>query len=1801
MDVFVRPAVEKILKETARNPKKHASLRQACLVFKDGTYIQPTTPVSTPDTGQASKQEQAAVPPLAPPETPRAREQRLSLGGSSPQVSSATQQSPGQPAPIRPLSSAEAGEVVAMLKLACESLVPKVMEAALDCAHKLLAHGFLRGIGHESDAVGRNLVTEVVFMVCRCADVPSDSVELQVIKVLLTAVVSNTFPVHGDNLLWAVRTCYNITLGSKNQVNKTTGKATLVQMLNIIFQRMESDGGSITVSPMLMGLMEEPRDATASSNGSSKEAPASTSGAGVEGAPDASTSSDNTSTAADQRPTSPITPAPAADTLSKLSAEVDSKGLDAALGQMEQGPSPGQSGGPSDREKVQSLSERQKDALLVFRSLCKLSMMDHGGGAGGSDGGGGGAGLGGGGTDAGLFLQGRLLALELLKMLVENSGPAFATGDVFVSTIKNYLCLSVLRNCVNITSPLFAHATAIFAVMVLRFRDILKAEIGAVFFPMIVLKALEDLGTPPTVQTTVVKAMLELCRDPQVLVDLFVNYDCDPDASNLFERLVTSLSHIAQASSESASIIVTQQQTALRMAALQCLVAVVRSLTQWTEKFGPPSASMGSAVALANASASARALAAASAAAASARASEPAASAAEATSGSPRAESQADRFDSAKAAKDQRRRALEAGTAVFNRGATEKGIAMLANAGVLRAGDPQSVADFLLKTPGLEKTAIGEYLGGHEDANIAGMHAYVASIPFAGLRFDEAIRKLLSGFRLPGEAQKIDRIMEKFAEQFCKDNPEVFKSADAAYTLAYSAIILNTDAHNPLITDRMNKADFVRMNSGEGGTDSEVPKEMLEDLYDRIVSEEIKMKDETEDSKQRGGNNNVNTLLTGVLNLALPRHRRTQSQAQESEAIVKRTRSLLRQHRNKQGMVFYSARLGEHARPMMEAAGWPVLAALSAALEDAMGGGGGGGGVDHAGEGTVMQQSSRAASTALCLEGFRLAANLACVLGLETLRDAFLTSLAKFTSLKSTRELRLRSIDAMKTLLTVAMSQGNALQDSWLTVIDCLSRIEQLQYNPEVPQALATQAAAQTVEAKERIFGHSVYLNSEAIVDLVSALCSVAGEELRQQPPQVFALQKLVEISTYNMQRIRMVWARIWVVVAELFIEVGCHASASVAMYAVDSLRQLAVKYLEHAELPNYTFQNDILKPFVVIIRRTPHATIRELVVQCVTQMVMSRVSSIRSGWKSVFMAFTIAAGDPERPVTSLAFTTVDHVVRTHFAHFAGLSFMDCVNCLNAFATSKSADAISITAITLLRVCAAYLADGTVLAHQRDMVASTQSTSSAPGGGVSPSALSSQDQSVLEYYWMPLLVGLSELTADERPSVRARALEALFEILTAHGHTFSTEFWGRVFNSILFSVFDCVRNVQVRDDDEGSTTPMRETLLQNVCIRCLPMLCQASAQWCCPFVLFLAISQALNLICACHQHQQLYSKYYTSVAFLLPQQLELLLACLRSPNQSLAATAVTEFGQLIDSLGPRLDPRGWMQVLGTVREAFQATMPVELSSVPSLPSSKSGNLPLSSSEGEIHAVEDPIAAMVAEAPAGEAEPEVGYSSSLVRDKADMMRSKCVVHLLLITMADVLHSRLRSHLSPDMHIHLFDTLQHSLDFSTALNNNVPLRLKLQEAGLSGPVPSLLRQEVEGTKVLARALLRVIITGDSDKIDSELVKAAEERLMNLCRRVLSAAIAAQSDSSPQQLLRRSLPFRAAAVSQACTSDSNVLGAFQQLPADTFQRHLATFYPLFTELICSEQLEIRHALSDLFDSQINPLLLSQNGVPT
>lgn len=76
------------------------------------------------------------------------------------------------------------------------------------------------------------------------------------------------------------------------------------------------------------------------------------------------------------------------------------------------------------------------------------------------------------------------------------------------------------------------------------------------------------------------------CTDGQLLVDLFVNYDCDIDQSNLFERLVMALVRKAQGSGSSVDLTekVQQQEAAIREEALRSLVNILWALVGWERK-----------------------------------------------------------------------------------------------------------------------------------------------------------------------------------------------------------------------------------------------------------------------------------------------------------------------------------------------------------------------------------------------------------------------------------------------------------------------------------------------------------------------------------------------------------------------------------------------------------------------------------------------------------------------------------------------------------------------------------------------------------------------------------------------------------------------------------------------------------------------------------------------------------------------------------------------------------------------------------------------------------------------------------------------------------------------------------------------------------------------------------------------------------------------------------------------------------------------------------------------------------------
>ncbi|XP_031558600.1 cytohesin-1-like [Actinia tenebrosa] len=169
----------------------------------------------------------------------------------------------------------------------------------------------------------------------------------------------------------------------------------------------------------------------------------------------------------------------------------------------------------------------------------------------------------------------------------------------------------------------------------------------------------------------------------------------------------------------------------------------------------------------------------------------------------------------------------------------EKGIEYLVSNGLLNKV-PEDVADFLYSGEGLNKTQIGNYLGENKEFNLEVFDKFVVLHKFEGKLLVNALREFLWSFRLPGEAQKIDRMMEGFAKQYCKDNPGLFTSTDTCYVLSFSIILLNTSLHNPSVKDKPTVEKFILMNKGIN-CGADLDEDFLVTLYESIKNEAFKI------------------------------------------------------------------------------------------------------------------------------------------------------------------------------------------------------------------------------------------------------------------------------------------------------------------------------------------------------------------------------------------------------------------------------------------------------------------------------------------------------------------------------------------------------------------------------------------------------------------------------------------------------------------------------------------------------------------------------------------------------------------------------------------------------------------------------------------------------------------------------------------------------------------------------------------------------------------------------------------------
>ncbi|KAE8654466.1 ARF guanine-nucleotide exchange factor GNOM [Hibiscus syriacus] len=927
-----------------------------------------------------------------------------------------------------------------------------------------------------------------------------------------------------------------------------------------------------------------------------------------------------------------------------------------------------------------------------------------------------------------------LFALGLINSAIELGGPSFRHHPRLLSLIQDELFRNLMQFGLSMSPLILSMVCCIVLNLYHHLRTELKLQLEAFFSCVILRLAQGKYGASYQQQEVAMEALVDFCRQKTFMVEMYANLDCDITCRSVFEDLANLLSKSA--------FPVNCPLSAMHILALDGLIAVIEGMA---ERIGNGSVSSEKAPVILEEYLPFWMV---------------------------KCDNYADPVHWVPFVRRRKyiKRRLMIGADHFNRD-PKKGLEFLQGTHLLPDKlDPQSVACFFRYTSGLDKNLVGDFLGNHDEFCVQVLHEFAGTFDFQDMNLDTALRLFLETFRLPGESQKIQRVLEAFSERYYEQSPQILANKDAALLLSYSLIMLNTDQHNVQVKKKMTEEDFIKNNRHINGG-SDLPREFLSELYHSICKNEIR--------------------TTPEQGFGYP------------EMTPSRWIDLM--HKSKKTAPFIIADSRAYLdHDMFAIMSGPTIAAISVVF-------------DHAEHEDVYQT---------CIDGFLAVAKISACHHLEDVLDDLVVSLCKFTSLlnpSSVEEPVLAFGDDAKarmatiTVFTITNRYGDYIRTGWRNILDCILRLHKLgllparvasdaadeselsadpghgkpitnslssahlqsigtprrssglmgrfsqllsldteepRSQPTEQQLAAHQRTLQTIQKChiDSIFTESKFLQAESLLQLARALIWAAGRPQKgssspeDEDTAVFCLELLIAITLNNRDRIVLLWQGVYEHIAN--IVQSTVMPCALVEKAVFGLLRICQRLLPYKE----NLADELLRSLQLVLKLDARVADAycEQITQEVSRLVKANATHIRSqmGWRTITSLLSITARHPEASLADAARQFAESRVGQAERSVRALDLMaGSVDCLARW-THEAKDAM----------------------------------------GEDDAGKMFQDIGDL---WLRLVQGLRKVCLDQREDVRNHALLSLQKCLTGVDDIhISHGLWLQCFDLVIFTMLD---------------------------------------------------------------------------------------------------------------------------------------------------------------------------------------------------------------------------------------------------------------------------------------------------------------------------------------------------------------------------------------------------------------------------
>ncbi|OII77729.1 SEC7 domain-containing protein [Cryptosporidium andersoni] len=489
-------------------------------------------------------------------------------------------------------------------------------------------------------------------------------------------------------------------------------------------------------------------------------------------------------------------------------------------------------------------------------------------------------------TDSLNIIEIRVMGLSLLNAALESGGSALGSLKLLNNLIQYDVCGHIMINMLNSSEQIFDLTLRCIFNIFFYFKAHTKKQFELYFSSIMWYIVRDDINnsilsiTPTAENFTILEQrelalefILEICGETNLAIELYQNYDCDLLCGNLFQSLIRCL--VSQFNLETPDSVTRNTDikntfTIFQRISLKGLTLIIRGLLrtllenlyQWefvsiSEQDNiQPNGRYSATLSLIS-------------------------------------HISTNSIGSLSALREQKelKIRLEKGSQFFNNNSSRciedlQGLDLLPVTGMTA----KDMALFCRSTPGIDPQILGEYISKNKDWNGQVRAAYMSTFSFCGETLVDSLRAVLLTFRLPGEAQQIERIMESFAVEFfiqqekCDittessdkgkfdsntvrselETPRIMRllksettfensdwftveNSDTIFILSYSIIMLNTDLHNSQVKNKMSIEEFIKNNRGINNK-KDLPPEFLISIFNSIKSNKIELSEYSRNS-----------------------------------------------------------------------------------------------------------------------------------------------------------------------------------------------------------------------------------------------------------------------------------------------------------------------------------------------------------------------------------------------------------------------------------------------------------------------------------------------------------------------------------------------------------------------------------------------------------------------------------------------------------------------------------------------------------------------------------------------------------------------------------------------------------------------------------------------------------------------------------------------------------------------------------------------------------------------------------------